>query len=262
MDLTDRTALVTGANRGIGRALCEALAARPLRLVLAGVRDPDAFEPIAGRAEVRPVRMDLSSRESIDAVRRRAATTRRRRPARQQRRPDDRRAARGAGHGRGLRDVPGQPRRGRPPDQPRAPAHARPRARHGGQQRLDQRLRLLPRRQHLRGVEGGRRRAHRVAAARARRHRRRAPCTSSRPGVEHRHARRDRGGLRPPHGHLGLGQGRAGGVGGEGARRRRGGQVDRRPRRAPVAYAKLASRGPAFLLDAISGRMFSRQPRH
>ena len=67
MDLTDRTALVTGANRGIGRALCEALAARPLRLVLAGVRDPDAFEPIAGRAEVRPVRMDLSSRESIDA---------------------------------------------------------------------------------------------------------------------------------------------------------------------------------------------------
>jgi short-subunit dehydrogenase len=67
MDLTDATALVTGANRGIGRALCEALAERPLKLVLAGVRDPGAFEPIAGRAEVRPVRMDLSSRESIDA---------------------------------------------------------------------------------------------------------------------------------------------------------------------------------------------------
>ena len=28
-----------------------------------------------------------------------------------------------------------------------------------------------------------------------------------------------------------------------------------------TAYAKLASRGPAFVLDAISGRMFSRQPR-
>jgi len=67
MDLTGSTALVTGANRGIGRALCEALAARPLRLVLAGVRDPDAFEPVQGGAEVRPVRMDLSSRDSLDA---------------------------------------------------------------------------------------------------------------------------------------------------------------------------------------------------
>src|SRR5687767_2863902 len=63
MDLTNSTALVTGANRGIGRAMVEALAARPVRRVLAGVRDPDAFEPIEG---VQPVRMDLSSRESID----------------------------------------------------------------------------------------------------------------------------------------------------------------------------------------------------
>ena len=36
---------------------------------------------------------------------------------------------------------------------------------------------------------------------------------------------------------------------------------DRRPRRPDSRCAKLASRGPAFLLDAISGRMFSRQPR-
>ena len=67
MDLSGTTALVTGANRGIGRALTEALAARPLRRVLAGVRDPDAFEPMTGGAEVVPVRLDLSSRESIDA---------------------------------------------------------------------------------------------------------------------------------------------------------------------------------------------------
>jgi short-subunit dehydrogenase len=67
MDLTDSTALVTGANRGIGRAITQALAQRPLKLVLAGVRDVDKFEPIHGRAEVRPVELDLGSRESIDA---------------------------------------------------------------------------------------------------------------------------------------------------------------------------------------------------
>src|SRR5690349_23848741 len=67
MDLTGRTALITGANRGIGRAVAEALAARPLKLVLAGVRDPGAFEPIAARAEVRPVRVDLSSRDAVEA---------------------------------------------------------------------------------------------------------------------------------------------------------------------------------------------------
>lgn len=67
MDLTNTTALVTGANRGIGRAVVEALATRPLRLVLAGVRDPAAFKPVLGGAEVRPVRLDLSERASIEA---------------------------------------------------------------------------------------------------------------------------------------------------------------------------------------------------
>lgn len=68
MDLTGRTALLTGSNRGIGRALLEALADEPLDLLLAGMRDPSAFEaPSVGAVkEIRPVAMDLSSREAID----------------------------------------------------------------------------------------------------------------------------------------------------------------------------------------------------
>jgi hypothetical protein len=67
MDLEGTTALITGANRGIGRAIAEALAREPLALLLAGARDPDRMEPIAGVArEIRPVALDLSSRETIE----------------------------------------------------------------------------------------------------------------------------------------------------------------------------------------------------
>ena len=73
--------------------------------------------PVAGGArEVRAVRMDLSSRESIEeCCAELGEELGRIDRARQQRRPDDRRPARGAGHRGGVRDVPGQPRRGRAP---------------------------------------------------------------------------------------------------------------------------------------------------
>jgi short-subunit dehydrogenase len=72
VDLTGATALVTGANRGIGLALTRRLVREPVRLVLAGVRDVTKFDPpaptaTATPAEIRPVRMDLSTRADIDA---------------------------------------------------------------------------------------------------------------------------------------------------------------------------------------------------
>jgi short-subunit dehydrogenase len=68
MDLSGRTVLVTGANRGIGRAIVEELAVRDAH-ILAGMRDPGDFEPVPGRVarEVRPVRMDLASKEEVEA---------------------------------------------------------------------------------------------------------------------------------------------------------------------------------------------------
>ena len=70
MELNGHTALVTGANRGIGRAIAEALASEPLGLLLCGARSPGEAEPLSphagGAAEVRYVAMDLSSRDSIE----------------------------------------------------------------------------------------------------------------------------------------------------------------------------------------------------
>jgi uncharacterized protein len=60
---------VTGSSRGIGRAIVEKLAARPLELLLCGVRgdgpDPPAAPPNGAR-EVRSIELDLSTRDSIE----------------------------------------------------------------------------------------------------------------------------------------------------------------------------------------------------
>lgn len=69
MDLSGARVLVTGSNRGIGRALAEELAREPLDLLLCGMRLPERFEPIpaTGAREVRAVRVDLGSRAAIEA---------------------------------------------------------------------------------------------------------------------------------------------------------------------------------------------------
>lgn len=56
MDIHGSTALVTGSNRGIGRAISEELASRGAR-VLAGVRVIDADHAVAPGALISAVRI-------------------------------------------------------------------------------------------------------------------------------------------------------------------------------------------------------------
>ncbi len=68
-------ALVTGANRGIGRALTEALLKRGAKRVYAGARDPKTLTELveAHRDRVVPLRLDVTNREEV-AEAARAAT--------------------------------------------------------------------------------------------------------------------------------------------------------------------------------------------
>ena len=69
-EIQGTTALVTGANRGIGRALTEALLARGAARVYAGARDPQSLDDLAREHDGRlvPVRLDVTDGEQVGAA--------------------------------------------------------------------------------------------------------------------------------------------------------------------------------------------------
>jgi len=67
-------ALVTGANRGIGRALTEALLTRGVRKVYATARNPEALRALRDKRVV-PLRLDVTDVDQIRAVGDSSSTT-------------------------------------------------------------------------------------------------------------------------------------------------------------------------------------------
>ena len=69
-DVQGKTALVTGANRGIGKAIVESLLAHGAAKVYAAVRDPASADPLvaAHGDKVVPIQFDLSQPASITAA--------------------------------------------------------------------------------------------------------------------------------------------------------------------------------------------------
>src|SRR5262245_13594655 len=68
-------ALVTGANRGIGRALTEALLERGAKRVYAAARDPKLLGDLTARygSRVVPLKLDVTKADDVAEVARRAA---------------------------------------------------------------------------------------------------------------------------------------------------------------------------------------------
>ncbi|MEM9236292.1 MAG: SDR family oxidoreductase [Verrucomicrobiota bacterium] len=64
--ITNQVALVTGANRGIGKSIVEALLEKGVRKVYATARNPESVD--ASDPRVTPLALDLSSTESVAAA--------------------------------------------------------------------------------------------------------------------------------------------------------------------------------------------------
>ena len=64
MNLNDKTALVTGANRGIGYALVNSLLGRGVKKIYAASRDTSKL-PDFGDARVVPIELDINDAARI-----------------------------------------------------------------------------------------------------------------------------------------------------------------------------------------------------
>jgi NAD(P)-dependent dehydrogenase (short-subunit alcohol dehydrogenase family) len=67
MNIKGATVLVTGANRGIGRALLENLTGQGVAKIYAATRKPDELTNLAGDLIV-PVKLDITDRASVKAL--------------------------------------------------------------------------------------------------------------------------------------------------------------------------------------------------
>ncbi len=67
MNLSGKTVLVTGANRGIGFAIVKALLNRGVSKIYAGARDPKKL-PDFGDARIRPLTLDITNKEQVAAA--------------------------------------------------------------------------------------------------------------------------------------------------------------------------------------------------
>ena len=68
MELSNAIALVTGANRGIGRCIVERLLAAGVPRIYAAARDPAKLAGLAGEGRIVPVALDVTRADQVEAA--------------------------------------------------------------------------------------------------------------------------------------------------------------------------------------------------